>query len=184
MKHLMLDLETMSSEPTAAIVSIGAVFFDETLGPTFKRNVSLESSQQWGLTISASTIDWWFTQSPEARAHLYDPTPIPLGNALSEFSEFFREYADLTDFTPAKSTYVWGNGATFDNVVIRNAYKQVGLIVPWGFRYDMCFRTLKTQFDPQGLLYKDPGLAHDALSDAVGQAEHAMRILESLKVSA
>lgn len=32
MKHVMLDLETMGNGPRAAIVSIGAVFFDPLTG--------------------------------------------------------------------------------------------------------------------------------------------------------
>ncbi|MBK0004878.1 3'-5' exonuclease, partial [Erwinia sp. S38] len=46
MNHLMIDLETMGNKPNAAIVSIGAVFFEPDsgeIGNTFYSNVQLES---------------------------------------------------------------------------------------------------------------------------------------------
>lgn len=178
MKHLMLDLETLDSEPTAAIVSIGAVFFDPfvdpQLGAQFKVNVSFKSALEYG-TVSGDTLKWWFEQSTEARAHLFDPLPLPLPTALDQFSAFLHMHGNPIG---KADYYVWGNGATFDNMILRHAYKKTGKTVPWGFRYDSCFRTLKNQFDPTGELYKSPDLAHDALSDAIGQAKHAIKIFE------
>jgi hypothetical protein len=70
--HLMLDLETLSTEPNAAIVSIGACAFDmldkeEDIEHTFLRRVSIESNFEHGRHISADTLMWWFKQSPEAQ---------------------------------------------------------------------------------------------------------------------
>jgi hypothetical protein len=186
MKHVMIDLETLDSHSTAAITSIGAVFFDvdtNALGKEFKRNVSSRSSQKFGLTIDADTIEWWFKQTPEARAHLYDPLPITLDAALRDFTNFLRENGDV-DAKGSPAVYVWGNGATFDNVILRYAYEKVGQSAPWSFRYDSCFRTLKNQFDPTSKFWQESrvGVAHDSLSDAKSQAQHALAIFNSIKV--
>lgn len=49
MRRIMLYLETMDTAPTAAIIAIGAVEFDEhTLGREFYRVVDLQSSMDAG----------------------------------------------------------------------------------------------------------------------------------------
>lgn len=72
--HLMIDLETMGTRPTAAIVSIGAVFFDtesELLGDEFYERIELNSViQHEETTLEADTIKWWLTQSSEARREI------------------------------------------------------------------------------------------------------------------
>ncbi|MFM2590025.1 3'-5' exoribonuclease domain-containing protein [Vibrio sp. TBV020] len=51
MKNLMIDLETMGNSSNAAIVSIGACFFEPStgeIGEKFSRIISLESfSSMW-----------------------------------------------------------------------------------------------------------------------------------------
>lgn len=51
MHNVMLDLETMGSGPRAAIVTIGAVFFDPMtgeLGEEFEAAIDLRSSAKYG----------------------------------------------------------------------------------------------------------------------------------------
>lgn len=51
MKNLMIDLETMGNSSNAAIVSIGACFFEPStgeIGEKFSRIIYLESSQECG----------------------------------------------------------------------------------------------------------------------------------------
>ena len=38
---------------------------------------------------------------------------------------------------------IWGNGAGFDNTLLRQAYEVNSREVPWAFRHDRCFRTLR-----------------------------------------
>lgn len=69
-QHIVVDLETMSTKPTAAIVSIGAVRLNEdfTLAENayFYERVSLESSMLQGLDVDAGTIRFWMSQEDEA----------------------------------------------------------------------------------------------------------------------
>lgn len=51
MKHLMIDLETMGTKPSAPIVAIGAVFFEPQtgeLGAEFYTAVNLSSDMDLG----------------------------------------------------------------------------------------------------------------------------------------
>ena len=65
---------------------------------------------------------------------------------------------------------VWGNGATFDNVILRNAYQKTGLDCPWPFWQDRCYRTLKNL--APDIDRPELGTLHQALNDATVQAQH------------
>jgi len=167
MNHVMLDLETMGTGPTAAIASIGAVAFDLDNGLTrqFYRRVDLQSCVTAGLTMDASTVLWWMRQGDAARSEL-QLEAVDLMPALGEFREWFPVRAKL-----------WGNGATFDNVIMRSAYTAMDMTAPWEYWDDRCLRTLR-DLRPD-IPRPKPELAHHALSDAVAQAEHALAIMRA-----
>ena len=163
----MLDLETLGNGSRSVIISIGAVEFDPesgALGREFYVNVDPQSCVSAGLEIDASTVMWWMQQSEAARAVFKQPAG-QLFDALQEFSRWFPALAQ-----------VWGNGATFDNVILSNAYRAAGLEQPWKFSADRCYRTLKNLMPDvkQGSV----GTAHNALDDAKYQALHAIKLLQ------
>lgn len=173
--NIMLDLETLSSRHDAAIVAIGACTFDKYIEgwdmcrATFYIPVIPASSQALGFHVDAKTVQWWVKQSDEARAVLNDPEAVPLVEALEKFASFCHANGPAV---------VWGNGATFDNVILRNAYDRAGIAAPWSYRNDMCYRTLKN-LRPD-ISFEPHGTAHNALDDAVAQARHAEHILAAM----
>lgn len=175
---IMVDLETMGTGYDAAIVSIGAVAMsnaeDDGVAAEFYVPVSLQSSMDHGLAVSAGTIMWWMEQSEPARIALID-SAVPLQKALQLLTEFILK-ANGGDHTTVK---VWGNGATFDNVILRNAYKACGMEAPWKFWNDRCYRTLKA-LHPEVKFPDRGGVHHNALDDAIYQAKCATLILRSM----
>ena len=170
--NVMLDLETMGNGSNAAIIAIGAVeFFPETglLGREFYEVISLESSAANGGVIDASTILWWMQQSAEARAEF-----------VQEGQHIFTALQLFSAWIPEKAL-VWGNGADFDNVILRAAYNNSGMVAPWKFYNSRCFRTLKNLF-PKVQKPVDGPVAHKALDDARWQAEQAILMLQQLTV--
>lgn len=164
MNHVMLDLETMSTAPNAAIVAIGAVCGEET----FYLTINLQSCVDYGLHIDANTVCWWLQQCAEARKDVATGT-YALHHALEVFSSWLSEL-------PEGDTYIWGNGADFDNVILANAYKATGLDLPWSHRNNRCFRTLKAMYP--NIKHTFDGIAHNALADAFNQARHLEAILK------
>ena len=173
---IMLDLETLSSEPDAAIVAIGAACFgSEKFDPTvdnFYAIVELSSSARAGGLINASTVEWWMNQSAEARSIFSDGNRYHIGDALWRFQNFCGRAASCVR--------VWGNGAGFDNVVLRRAYERSGIEPPWAWRDDRCYRTLKNlrpdiPFEPF-----PKSIPHRADHDAINQAIHAQKILKAI----
>lgn len=165
--NIMCDLETMAKTNNAAIVSIGAVkFTDKKLLEGFYRVVTLQSCMDEGLDVDASTIKWWLEQSNEATRELLC-NQIPLPQALQEFASWLGSDGVL-----------WGNGATFDNVILTNAYKACRIRRPWSYRNDRCYRTISALYPD--IEKESPGVNHRALTDAENQAKHIIRIFDSL----
>lgn len=172
MSDVMVDLETMGNGSNAAIVAIGAVEFcpKAGLGRAFYEKVSLQSSVAHGLSIDASTVVWWLQQSDEARAELTKSGAVELPLAIRMFTSYLQSLGD------SKALKIWGNGATFDNVILRSAYKAVKEEAPWAFWNDRCFRTLKAMNSSVALPVRG-GVHHNALDDAKYQAECAIVLL-------
>lgn len=127
MNNLMIDLESMGKKPNAPIVSIGAVFFDPQsgeLGQEFYTAVNLESAMEQGAVPDGDTILWWLRQSSEARSAICVDDAMPISSALSELSHFINRHSDNPKYLK-----VWGNGATFDNVILRAHMRRPGLPV-------------------------------------------------------
>jgi len=166
-KHVMLDLETWGNEPGSVITSIGAVRFDidGIDDDAFYYHIDpVGSTKKYGLTVDASTIMWWLQQSEEARMEFVNAKREDLKDVLYFFSFWFVD-----------SEYLWGNGAAFDNVLLRAAYDAVGEIPPWNWWNDRCFRTMKNQY-PHMTEPEFKGTKHNALVDARHQAGWLIKI--------
>lgn len=180
--HVMLDIETMGNGNEAAIIAIGATKFNplehRQVLDSFYAPVMLESSVHMGLKMDASTVLWWMHEDrAAARKQLLDETPIDLVSALEGFAMWFGP----------TSLPTWGNGATFDNVIVRNAMKKCGIPCPWQFWDDRCFRTLKNQYVlPAEAIEecKPEGVAHHALYDAVFQTHWTQAINHAYRAKA
>ena len=171
MTHFMLDLETLGVGPNAAVVAIGACAFDPHKSGVdadkFYLRVTLADAMRYG-QVDASTVKWWMGQSDAARNATFQGDASPLAWSLERFNAWLDRLCELKAKTEA---CVWGNGATFDNVVIRSAFKAVEIEPIWSFRNDKCYRTV-VNLVPQDRRppFVNVGVAHNALDDAVAQA--------------
>lgn len=158
--HIMVDLETLGTGNDALILSIGAVKFTPTeIVDSFHVGIDPVSAQQAGLKIDAATVMWWFDpERAAAREALLGLERVDLGSALLGF----RDWCGDDDVT------LWGNGATFDNVILRGAFAAMRFEYPAKFWNDLCFRTLK-RLAPDVKVERE-GTHHDALDDATYQA--------------
>jgi exodeoxyribonuclease VIII len=182
-RHVMVDLETMGKKSNAPVVSIGAVIFDPAtgfLGETFYKVVSLESAVSWGAEIDPSTVIWWMKQSSEARSEIANDNAIQLDDALLQFSEFVLENIP----GGYKTAQIWGNGATFDNTILRSSYERACLDCPWGYWNDRDVRTMVELGKAIGFDAKTSipfeGERHNALADAQHQARYVSAIWQRL----
>ena len=162
LRHVMIDLETMGTTPESAIVSIGAVLFDprynQVSKTTFYSELDWEGQDR---QICPDTQEWWTNQSPKAQA------------ALDGLDDLKSVLADFTNWLP-DDCKVWGNGATFDISLMENAYRQLGMEIPWKFWNVRDCRTVCDMYESKrgGFNKKVGGDAHNALHDAKYQAQY------------
>ena len=181
--HVMVDLETMGKKNNAPIVAIGAVVFDPatgSIGESFYKVVCLESSVNWGAVIDPSTVIWWLKQSSEARSAIVNDDAIPLQDALLQF----REFVDDNVAGGSKKAQVWGNGASFDNSILRSSYDCIAEDYPWEYWNDRDVRTMvelgqAISFDPKTTIPFE-GSRHNALADAIHQARYVSAIWQRI----
>ncbi|HBD5163546.1 TPA: 3'-5' exoribonuclease [Escherichia coli] len=175
--HLMIDLETMGKNPDAPIISIGAIFFDPQtgdMGPEFSKTIDLDTA---GGVIDRDVIKWWLKQSREAQSAIMTDE-IPLDDALLQLWEFIAENSG--EFF----VQVWGNGANFDNVILRRSYERQGIPCPWRYCNDRDVRTIvelgkAIDFDARTAIPFE-GERHNALDDARYQAKYVSAIWQKL----
>ncbi|WP_411378148.1 3'-5' exoribonuclease domain-containing protein [Citrobacter portucalensis] len=181
--HLMVDMETMGNSPDAPIVSIGAVFFEPSTGNTgaeFYQVVSLESSMSFGMKPDASTIQWWLKQSSEARSAILVDGAMGLREALELLADFIAENAANGSHT----VQLWGNGCSFDNVILRRAYALTETPFAVPFWNDRDVRTMVELGKSVGInpRFDIPfeGDMHNAFSDARHQVKYVSAIWQRL----
>ena len=170
--QVMLDLETVGNGKNSAIVSIGAVPFNANgiiEGNDFYREINLQSCFDEGLQADGSTIAWWMQQSEEAR-QVFD------NNDKAEHLLIVLD--DLRNWmSKLQVKEVWGCGSDFDNAILSNAYRKVGIAEPWKFWNNRCYRTLKSLF-PGVKIDREGTVHHNALGDAEAQTKHLLKIMK------
>ncbi|NMZ68840.1 exodeoxyribonuclease VIII [Pseudomonas peli] len=182
--HYVLDLETMGKGPNSAIVAIGCVRIEQgTITGSLYRRVSLETSLLAGLQVDASTIEWWLQQDEAAREEIHKPGAIRLESALAQLAEFM---GCNHLHKPNPKALLWGNGSSFDNVIVGNAFDACGIQRPWMFWNDRDLRTLLSLY-PEAKALPFEGTKHHALDDAMHEAKQllmALNIHQTLQVGA
>lgn len=165
--QVMLDLETLSLEPNACIVSIGATRFSiqDGIKDQFSVNIDPFDSKSYGLHIDKDTIAWWKKQDP-AVSDMWKIDPQPLKEALTAFCLWFG----------GRSIPIYGNSPSFDCIAIKEAMKATGIPCPWNFRDETDYRTICKMV---AVPFEKGDNAHSALHDAIYQTEHLLKILRS-----
>jgi hypothetical protein len=171
--QVMLDTEALSTRSNAAIVSIGAVKFCLNKGiiSSFKINIDPKSCKQYGMHIDASTVDWWFQQTKEARDG-WMKSPVSIGEGLQYFQNWYGD----------KSRITWVKGASFDFPILENAFRVLELKNPIKYWHQCCYRTIINTFGIDDRKMKSEGSTyHDAVSDCEEQCKVLIPLLQAIK---
>jgi len=168
-RDCMIDFETLSISPHAVVLSLGAVLFNIDGEDTYE-SIETEPDRQFfevvefqsqidrGRHVRQDTIMWWFDQSRLAQKEAFKENGrTNTHDMLVRFASFLR--------SGGAEPLLWGNGATFDNVILSSLYEDyelTDLMPKYYFARDL--RTLKmlADIDPSA----DRGVAHSAIDDA------------------
>lgn len=176
MTHVMIDLETLDTKPSAAFISIGACVFDpETgkVGATFYMRVDWASAMK-DRTTGADTLKWWMGQSDPARQEV-----LKDGESMEAMLQNFTLWVKEN----APNCKPWGNGAGFDITMLEDAYRQYDIQEPWTFWNVRDVRTIVEL--AHGIVEREDvvrkGLYHHALDDALHQAAYVSKMWKVLR---
>lgn len=171
-RHIIIDLETLDTHPSATILTIGLVTVEisddglDIFGRHYWRVLPFE---QPGRTASDETLEWWRQQSPQALNEALNTSDLhrePLPQILSAVS------ATLEMFPHP----IWGNGSDFDNVIMKHAFQQVGLI--WPPYSNRCLRTARQIAKSVAPNFQTPERpAHLTPHIAIDDAEYEAQLL-------
>ena len=174
-EHLVIDLETLGTSVDSAILQIGAVgfslFHEETCH--FNEVISLQSNLLSDRTVNESTLKWHINQNNKNFLELLNcENALTLYAALSNLEYF------MIDKFNCDEVFVWGNGPDFDNAILADAFSEFSLNLPWDFRNNRCYRTLKHLCPSSG--ERKMNKEHDALKDAIETSQHIKELLISI----
>ena len=133
--HGMIDLETLGTGSNSVVVSVGLVAFNISTGEILAElDIGLNLNQQikTGGVIDGDTLEFHFAQAPDSIQKMAQRKVLDVKEGLELISNFIKAN---------NITTLWGNGATFDNVILRNLYARHLKVFPLGFWTDRDLRT-------------------------------------------
>lgn len=168
--NIVLDIETLGTKVGCPVISIGAISDD---GRTFYRTIDIEDACRNG-TPDGATIKWWMRQTEEALVAVFYNPSLTM-QVLSAFASYLTVISEME----SKEIALWGNGSDFDNAILADLYTRKELKIPWSYKANRCFRTLKNLYRDIQAPPADPGhIKHHALHDAIYEMNHLKKILE------
>ena len=166
MTDVMIDIETLSTNVNALILTIGAIKFDSKLKcikpieemQTFYKRIEIDSCLKLGMNINDDTVKWWDNQDESIREEVFcEKDRVDIKEAIIELAEFIKD-----------CKYVWANSPNFDCVILENAFSVCNISVPWKF---WNLRDTRTVYALANTRLKDFSnlTAHNALNDCYNQ---------------
>lgn len=178
---VMVDIETLSTEPNAVVLSVGAVKFDAKnfVEPTEKIHWRLDINQQveMGRDVSNDTLTWWAQQDREVREEVFaeEGRILPV-DFMKEFNRYCNGIQDI-----------WCQGPQFDMVILESLYRSFDHHWNWQYYQIRDSRTLM-QVVKKVSGMKDPRkgmqqLLHNAAEDSYWQAKAVQIIMDKIEVT-
>lgn len=160
--NIVVDIETLSLQSDAAIVSIAAVPFnpngqipkgdepvefgvfdvycrDKECGTCiitdqgyFYEVINATSCALHGMHIEMDTVNWWEKKSEEAKADLLNRRPMNIGEAMNAFHNYLEGMKNAYD----ADIKIWAQGSDFDFPILKNAYRKTmkDTKLPWNHK--------------------------------------------------
>jgi hypothetical protein len=168
---VMIDIETLSTEKNAAIVSIAAIKFnpwEPTEETTCEIFVDIEDCKSHGCDVSESTLEWWKKQPGAVYKHNFESGPRCTLKVACE---------KLNEFVAGCSRY-WAQGVNFDPVILESAFAKSEVQPAWKFWQWRDVRTVQKMGSYAPSAKND----HNPLSDCRNQIAVVKRVFNELGV--
>lgn len=175
-QHYSLDIETLDTESTAVVLSVGICLFTKEgpIGPMLHVGLDVNEQIAAGRTISHTTFMWWVEQLISMDTSPFPPEAYTVKGALQAIREYMVKAERACGGGRRK---VWSKGPHFDHVIMESLHKMVGerMYCDYGSVRDQ--RTFCKQ--EKLIPLTDVLVEHNALGDAVTQAHHIQQICKN-----
>lgn len=179
MVNFMVDLETLSTEPNAIILTIGCVPFGSdgshivTEDMYFYNRVELSSYNDIidKFHMDFNTLLWWLEQDNEPLSEAFKNGPRkPIAQAIADFALWIIQ---ICKYCQDSKITMWSHGKDFDCVILQSAFKVFGIPCPWSYWDTRDTRTIYalTRVDLRNIQMPDGFKAHNAIGDCLKQIE-------------
>ena len=172
---IMLDLETAGTANNAAVFSVSAVIFSLSTGEVFnefEQFAEIQGQVDKGAVIDVGTFLWWLAQGEDARRMIIkgQEKASPAREVVAQFNYWLECALSKEEL---ENVQMWGNGATADDVWLRNMFNREGMecVVPFWADADM--RTLVKFTGCEKIKKEMPfeGVKHNGLDDCKHQVK-------------
>ena len=121
MNSMMIDIETLDTESTAIVLSIGGCVFNEreqtTESDLRKNSIYLElnttEQEHRDRTISIDTLNWWLKTNPLELTRFSNIKTNNIEDDLKKLVNFILEN---------KVKYIWSKSPSFDMLILNSLF--------------------------------------------------------------
>jgi exodeoxyribonuclease VIII len=173
--HLVLDLETLGLKEDAVILTVGwAIVKKAEIIQQNEVKLNLAQQIEHGRSITPDTLKWWLAGDKAEACKAMDALPeYRAGVAM----DVLRNSVIGSGVTWEK-VIVWGNSPNFDCDILGHMFETVVKCEkPWKFYNERDMRTLRALHPHER---SRPRIPHDAMWDAVAEAEDLCNYLRTL----
>lgn len=181
--HLLIDIETLGTEPNAVVLSIAYVPFVLEVHTYFEELVSagvyvkLDVQEQIRIhhrSVEDSVVKWWKTQPKDVFDAMVRPSSEDM--SMKEGLTLLNKFVSGIKNYHFNESYVWSRGNNFDFPILKSLYQAAGIGLPYN---DWRARDVRTAIDimagtdngKYNLRFGGDGfIAHNPLHDAAMDA--------------
>jgi len=165
---IMLDIETLATHKRAPIIEIAAVKFDAgTIYPNYFHYFIKPDFSRF--PPDNDTLLFWLEQ----------PRPMPLSKSAPLEPIVLDR---LTEWMGLSIGRLWANSPSFDLAILSEHYLAYGMPIPWRYRAEWDFRTLRRLAELLDYPVERQPATHEALDDAIQQAKLVQAIWKGLSL--
>lgn len=180
----VFDIETLDTQPTSLVLSLGVVLFDldaiqpfdELVAQGMNFYFSQEQQKEVGRTISEDTTRWWSQQGESAQECLNNPNQRDCKDLFVMMNELYA----MLNFQPNRKEMPWFSRGYFDAVIMEDFCRAMELDPLFKF---WCWRDSRTYLDALGIGSLNQKLAkpeqmtpHNSHHDAAFEAYMLQRL--------
>lgn len=181
-KNFMIDLETLSTEDNAVVLSIGFVKFDIMNGEVLdKTHVLLSLAEQKHRHIEASTVSWWIRQldTNPTNVSIVLGTQDDMRCGVYEALELINNKIADERQHPDDVFNFWCKDPDFDIRILSNLFEDFGIPSPIRYYQGRSVRTMEMLAKRMGV-YEKPITTHNAEQDCIDQSKIVSAVYQKI----